>query len=1051
MGQIIIQHKDGTSFPLVSREKVSAITKAEQQQTLLSEDVVNISVTSAKPLDFKLGDTIQVWGKTYTLNQLPALKKTGERRFSYDLTFEGVQYELIDALFILPFSVVNESLTGNIETFANQIIENANRVFPNSWILGDFPEDTEYKTLTFSNENCLQVLQNICEEYNTEFEILQGANQTRALHIRKAGQNFPYTFQYGRTGGLYNLERNSVSSKSVVTRLYSYGGAQNINNYYTKKKASARLCLPNTDKHTSFVEDPDRVANFGLKENSYNFEEIFPNRYGTVSAITGDDKTQFFDSEMFNLKERYADTDADYQYWLAQNGFENNSENHTIFSNDVAGSTKWLIDGTPAKVHFNTGNLAGYEFELHDFIEDAKGFVLKPFKDENGMEFPSPTSAAFQIGIGDKYFLIDINLPQAYIDEAEQKLQEKAEEYYNQNSQPQVEYSLGIDRNFLKQFEGELTIVNLFAVGDYIPVKDNDIGVDKSLRITSFTRDLTQNYAYRLTLGEVVSFDAITRIISEQLKTDKIIDINNLNNPARARQNWRTTQEVLGMTFDPEGNYYSEKISPVAIETLALLAGSKSMQFILNDIKITTNYNDDVNSINVTAGTLTHLTMGGGGSPRTWDIAANTTVLMANKPYYIYAQCQKNSGSYAAGIIYSQDKKNPDYDPDYYYFLIGIVSSIDSELNERIVTLSYGISFINGRFIKTGRIESSGGGDAYFDLDAAEIGGRINFKDGLISGNIALTDIDGTVTAGLEGSLSEDVGLWLGGTFADAQNGNANIVLYKNGTGKIGIFEVSEGTIRVRSSKGIFEYSDESIRLLSLDGAEKVVITSDNLPDISIINNQNSFSIPSFTGSWQKTGFPPVFADIKPLDATITIIQGGNNVSVNISGHITAHRPNSAGSRHYSAYLYFKHSNGYTNAITLVDNKLLEDNGIFSFNVNRAFSMPTGNYGIFALGTWDGSSGVPTSIDLVIDSGSGGSIIYKEQRTVIAKNGIASIWSNTEYFIVEKDGSNALKIRMQGDIFLEGALKNVPVGATTANTGQIYINSSSDNVLRVKQ
>lgn len=40
---------------------------------------------------------------------------------------------------------------------------------------------------------------------------------------------------------------------------------------------------------------------------------------------------------------------------------------------------------------------------------------------------------------------------------------------------------------------------------------------------------------------------------------------------------------------------------------------------------------------------------------------------------------------------------------------------------------TYGSSTINGRFIRTGRIESSGGGKCYFDLDNDEIGGVIHF------------------------------------------------------------------------------------------------------------------------------------------------------------------------------------------------------------------------------------------------------------------------------------------------------------------------------------
>jgi hypothetical protein len=68
-------------------------------------------------------------------------------------------------------------------------------------------------------------------------------------------------------------------------------------------------------------------------------------------------------------------------------------------------------------------------------------------------------------------------LPQSYIDEAEAKLQSEAEAYYDQNSQPRVQYELSIHDNFLKQFSEQITIANLFAVGDYISVQDSDVGV----------------------------------------------------------------------------------------------------------------------------------------------------------------------------------------------------------------------------------------------------------------------------------------------------------------------------------------------------------------------------------------------------------------------------------------------------------------------------------------------------------------------------------------------------------------------------------------------
>ena len=135
------------------------------------------------------------------------------------------------------------------------------------------------------------------------------------------------------------------------------------------------------------------IAAYGLKENTKIFDDIRPERYGEVTAA-GSAYYAFKDATMnFDLNEK-----------------------------DSAGNTKWLIDGATAKVKFTTGNLAGYEFDIHKYDHATKEIQVVPFTDENGMKFPSETSAAFQFGVGDKYFFTDINLPDTYKTDAENKL-----------------------------------------------------------------------------------------------------------------------------------------------------------------------------------------------------------------------------------------------------------------------------------------------------------------------------------------------------------------------------------------------------------------------------------------------------------------------------------------------------------------------------------------------------------------------------------------------------------------------------------------------------
>ena len=694
MEQIIVRHPDGTTALLTSRARKSGVTKAEQSITLLGADTVAITVKSATPLTFHLGDQIDVYGKTYTLNQLPGIKKTGNRNFEYTLTFEGVQYELIDVQFLLPDDTVLDSFTGDLEDFLGILIGNLTRVYPGKWVLGVYPANTEYKTLTYTEKNCLEVLQDLCEQYSTEFEITQ-ANGVRTLNIKTAGVNFPYTFRYGRTGGLYELTRQNINSKNVVTRLYVYGGSSNLGDKYRY----TRLCLPGKAKNASYIEDAAAIAAYGLKENTKIFDDIRPERYGEVTAA-GSAYYAFKDATMnFDLNEK-----------------------------DSAGNTKWLIDGATAKVKFTTGNLAGYEFDIHKYDHATKEIQVVPFTDENGMKFPSETSAAFQFGVGDKYFFTDINLPDTYKTDAENKLLAEGNKAITEYSQPQVQYGLSIDENFIRQFAGELTVVNLFAVGDYIPVEDEDIGVNKSVRITAFTRDLLREYKYNITLGDSVTKTTITRVIEDLQKIDNVIEINELADPSKARRNWKASQEVLANVFDPEGHYYSEKIKPLSIETTMLATGARSQQFVLQNTRFEPNYEGHPNTVKVVGGTLVHYTIA--ETVKSWQLnTATFSNLVSGTVYYIYARCQKTGT--AGNIVFDTVQRAVDGDPTYYYFLIGSLSSVitdtDGNRPARLIALTYGATTINGRFLATGRIQS-GDGQTYFDLDAGEIGGNIKFR-----------------------------------------------------------------------------------------------------------------------------------------------------------------------------------------------------------------------------------------------------------------------------------------------------------------------------------
>lgn len=733
MERVIIRHPNGETLPLYGRGNVVEISSGQQKKKLLGENIVEMTVRSARPLTFYIGDKITVFGEDYFLNLLPEAKKA-DGKYEYSLTFESVQYDLAKVVFLdedksgLSTST-NFTLRANLEEIAGIIINNLNRVYgEGKWILAKTPDQTtDVRDFSYAEDNCLAVLQKTCEEYGTEFKIEQegsGDNVVYKLSICKIGSVIPYTFKYGHNKGLYTVKRKTINSGNIVTRLYAYGGTKNIPTDY--RNYSSRLRFSDE----AYIEDDEAIRAFGLIEGAKLFEEIFPKYTGKVTAI-GEDPNTFSDSSI---------------------GFDLNEK-------DAEGNTKYLIDGISAKITFNTGSLAGYTFEVKEggYDHSTKTFTILKYEDERGFIFPSVDNSTFRIAVGDEFIITDIFPPQSYIDAAENSLREAALEYLNANKAPRVQYSVDISEDYLKRIAGSGT-VNIFDVGDYLGLVDTEIGVDRSgeasIRLTQFSRSLVSKtaYNYSLDLSDTVEVSLIERIVSDQKDLESVVVLNQLTDVSRLRRSWRTTQELLNMVFDPDGYFDTGNIKPLSIETSMLAVGAKSGQFTLRNTVIAPNYEGNANKVNVTGGQLLHYGMEiselpealknvmSGTSPA-WNVSSRLSTLSGSGSFYIYARCSKATAT--AEIIFDANQKTVE-DGSYYYFLIGVLHSTDTDTNTRWISLTYGSSTINGRFIKTGRI-SSADGSCYFDLDNNTIHGRITFTadDGTVKN---ILDLDAQST-----------------------------------------------------------------------------------------------------------------------------------------------------------------------------------------------------------------------------------------------------------------------------------------------------------------
>lgn len=375
MGQIIVHKRNGeVRYVLDSTAKLCTVKSAEQKRDLLGEDTVTVKTESATAMEYMVGDYIEVFGDVYTLNKINEPTKIGERKFENTMVFEGLQYKLLDAQYRNTDAAGHNpsgefQLVANMGLLMNLLINNIKRVaapLGEVWELGDCIE-TEYKDFSFSKENCLGVLQRVCKDFNTEFEIEVVAPKHYKLHIRKAGKLFPATFSFGMGGGIYKLKRKNVNSNDIVTRLYVEGGTKNITTNYRNGAQRLRIA----DNEESYIDNKQAIAAFGVKEGSRVYEDIYPHRTGVVSSIVEGDIFKFVDNTMFDLKEK-----------------------------DTNGNTRWLIDGTAAKLKFvGNSNLAGYEFEIADYDTKTQTFTINQYEDKRGLKIPS-AATAYQIKRG---------------------------------------------------------------------------------------------------------------------------------------------------------------------------------------------------------------------------------------------------------------------------------------------------------------------------------------------------------------------------------------------------------------------------------------------------------------------------------------------------------------------------------------------------------------------------------------------------------------------------------------------------------------------------
>lgn len=767
MEQIEIIKRDGTVIKCFSPEPFCTPTQAVQETSLMSDDTVKITLRTTQPYQFGRGDKVVINGYTYKIRTTPERQLQTEEDYIHTLTFYGVMYDLMKCQYRNCDANGNSTkaifdLTYSIKDFVRVAIYNLNRDNPGEWAFDEQNcPDTEPITVSFSKSNVLQVIQDLCskDNFNLEFRITT-ANGVNTIHIGQFGEvvtppSGADYFEYGKGNGLWQLKEKKVDDKAIITRLWAEGGTQNIKSEY--RDYSDRLQLPypqrvNRNRHVlkdgtvieagtqtigvaddskRYLEDVAMSQVIGVEEDTQTFDDVYPKRTGTVTALGGS-VLEFVDNTMdFDLNEK-----------------------------DSKGNTRYLIDGTSAKLTFITGKLAGQEFELSKYDHTTKTFKLIAYTDERGLKIPTEDTDAFRFVVGDKYKLTDINMPDSYVQNAEEDLWYKALEYFNEAKQARCQYELTFDREyFLENMPGDSDTC-LFKVGDYVPVKDTRFGIEKNIRIQKVSRNLLLDHSYTLTLSDTTAISVVAQSVLDVIEHEKIIQINDLRNLAKAKRGWRTTEELRNMVYDADGYFDPENIKPNSIDTNMLTVGSKSQQFVLTGVILEANYGGNVNKFSASSGVLSHLTIQE-DSVRSWNMATQEVTLSQAGGYYVFAKCSKTGTNGVWYVTQDQLKVENDTDPNNYYFQVGVIGSLGVGDRFRDFTTTYGFTRINGNTITTGRIVTSDG-ESYLDLEGNEF--RIGNSNSSLAWNVDGTGklvLRGTMVQAGNGDL-EKIGVWCG-------------------------------------------------------------------------------------------------------------------------------------------------------------------------------------------------------------------------------------------------------------------------------------------------
>lgn len=730
-----------------------------RNRVIMGDHSLTLYYSLPEHVEIPVGAYCEFQGEKFTLERPENFKMKHKRLFEYTVIFEAPEAKAKIWKFRNPVDGrLKFSLTAKPIEHLQMFVDNMNRR-DTGWTVGDCVDGVE-TLIAYDHDFCIAALQKQASQFNTEYEFVGKRVSLKKVEYNKSA---PLPLSYGRGNGFKSgVGRSNTGDTPPIEILFVQGGTDNID---PSKYGSSELKLPagqtlaydgeHFENEAGFVKANARnyvVDESGLSirrydkqlsslaEDSLDCSEIYPKRVGTVSSVAVVD---------------------------AGNNF------YDIIDTGIPSTLNYeecLIEGETMTIIFQSGMLAGREFEVKYYHEAVKNKAARRFEivpaELDGQTMPNAT---FAPKAGDKYAVFKCMLPDSYIRDDETKtgaswdMFRAAVKYLFDNEEQKFTFTGELDGIWSKK--DWLNIGGRIKLGGYILFSDEQFQKDGVLvRITGVKDYINKPYSPVIELSNTTVSGGVSSTLNE-LKSEGVVmeDLHRASIQFTKRR-FRDAKETISMLEDALLENFTNSINPIAVQTMSMLVGDESLQFRFvnsktNPVQVahSITYDIEAKQLSAEAGIIQHMTLGiasissahKASEYKYWNMSAYTSGRLddGSKKYYLYAKVSRTAQT--GSFILSETAIKMEAVSGFYHLLVGVLNS-EYDGVRSFVTL-YGFSEVLPGRVTTDRVVS-GDGNSFFDFvaNALKLGDKLSYN---VNGDGELK-IKGTIVQSQSGSES---------------------------------------------------------------------------------------------------------------------------------------------------------------------------------------------------------------------------------------------------------------------------------------------------------